>query len=188
MKLWPLAVVLLFSACLTQKAVPGDPIGKFAFEASIPTGGTGDFGPGSCDLSEAPDAGFEFSATFSRDPQSGQAYAEVGGVLREDTTLVGQLLITRASAPRSFASCKCDGVRVVETLKVLLLTPAQNLLAQDTCPEHPFDGGVVTDEGASPANAIRACGVLIDEVVPPGDAGCECAPCELHYRLNGGRR
>ena len=198
MKPWlAAAAALAISSCLTQKQVPGDPIGNFAFEATLPLEGDSEVGPGTCALAEVPDAGFSFSATFSRDPVTGQAYAEVGGVQRLDTTLEGPLLISTASAPRIFAQCKCEGVTVVETLKVVLLTPEQNRLAQDTCPDHPFDGGLSPDDGGiypSPAtgaayNAIRACGVLIDVVEPP-DGGCgeECPRCELHYRLNGGRR
>lgn len=197
MKPWLLAAAAFaLCACLTQKTVPGDPIGKFEFVGSIPLEGD-ELGAGSCALSDVPDASFAFTATFSRDPVSGQAYAEVNGVLRPDTTLEGQLLVSTAVAPRTFAGCACDGVTVRETLTVALLTPEQNRLAGDTCPDHPFDGGLAPDDAGiypsaatgSAYNAIRACGVLIDEVIPP-DGGCGdgCLPCELHYRVNGGRR
>ncbi|MHB8873813.1 MAG: hypothetical protein ACYC8T_09035 [Myxococcaceae bacterium] len=162
---------------LLDGSVPGVPDGGFV---SIPT------------------EGFEFGATFSRQKDNSQAWLTVGGVWGE-AVFDGQVVTSTRSAYRSFPECRCgDGVQVVETMRVALVSRSQSGALDGGCPANPLDGGMpAPDEDAGIVtpqstvqgfDAIRACGELEDRLVPDADAGCTCIPCTLTYKVEGDRK
>ncbi|MBI3182427.1 MAG: hypothetical protein HYZ28_09810 [Myxococcales bacterium] len=156
-----------------------------------------------CPLSEVSEAGFQLTVTFSRDAGESRVAYQHGGLVSE-ATFDGQVVEAARLAVRRLPSCNCgEQTQLRETLRVALLSQSQDRELSGRCPERPLDGGVPSPDGgvfrpASAAggfDAVRACGELLDEVVPEHsspspDAGCEeaCFSCRLLYRVEGMRR
>jgi hypothetical protein len=153
----------------------------------------------SCGLPDLPTNGFDFSGTFSRFRDGGGAYLTLNGLSR-DAGFDGQIVTSSHSAPRTFAlpdggGCAPCEMRVIETLRVALLSKSQSSAVGDRCPENPLDGGVpdvdagVTMPGSTETgfDAVRACGDLFEEITGTGTCDPLCA-CLLQYRLVGDRK
>lgn len=178
-------------ACAPEPVFPGDEVmGTFSFAASRVKGGDGD-----CAFSEAQDS-FDFQGTFSRFPDAGQIFFTVNGVSR-DGGFDGQVAEATLAAARQFSACSCSTTQVEETIRVALLSRSQDEHLDGRCPPAPLDGGVPasgSDDGgvrgpgstASGFDALRACGELIDRVLPGEE--CACEECRMTYRLEGIRR
>jgi hypothetical protein len=193
------AVVFCLS-CPGQKP-PGDELmGTFNFTATPVSSNCAEVNAGG--LSEVPDGGFTFDATFSRNKNPGtQAWVTVYGTSR-DATYDGGYVFSELMAPRTFVACAgsvstqpgCPTVAVDEVFQVVLLSASQDALLGSTCPPSALDGGVPgPDAGATPPSsqpsgfdAVRACGLLSDSILP--DAGCFCRPCSFVYSVEGKRK
>src|SRR5260370_38452926 len=90
-------------ACPGQKP-PGDElIGTFSFTATPVSSNCAAVNDGG--LSEVPDGGFTFDATFSRNKNPGtQAWVTVYGTSR-DATYDGGYVVSEPMAPRTFGAC-----------------------------------------------------------------------------------
>ncbi|MFZ5471850.1 MAG: hypothetical protein ACOZIN_20665 [Myxococcota bacterium] len=193
----PLAVLaaLACARCLTSETFPGDEVmGTFSFQAEELSK--------DCQLSDIPEGGFgPFTGTFSRIKGQPEAWLTLGEVSRE-AVFDGQVVSSTRRAPRRFPECQCDDTEVEETLTVALLSKSQDqeverLFGAAGCPPSPLDGGVPApdvDEGIVRPDstergfdAVRACGVLVDVVVPGQSCQCEM-PCTLTYRILGERK
>src|SRR5918996_681918 len=111
---------------------------------------------------------------------------------------------TRSSTPGeplgtfSFQATQIDGgcpeneFTVHETIRVVLLTQSQYAALDGGCSpaggvagaEAALDaGGPPPTRGPNGLDAVRACGLLIDEVQPAH--ACEFAPCSITFTLDG---
>lgn len=193
-------VLFLLGSCTSEVKFPGDEVmGTFDFVAEPLSNG--------CPFAEITDGGFEFSGTFSRNKEGGEAYFTVGGFSR-DAGFDGQAVESWHVAPRRFEACECRvPVQVEEGLRVALLSRSQNDALGGNCPAEPFDGGVPLVGGdagieapgsrTTGFDAIRACGELWDLVRPPEDCQLtlddetglpRCPECAVGYRVTGVRR
>lgn len=195
-----LAVTL--AGCPVEPALPGSEVmGTFEFVATAPTPDAA-----SCALLSPEEGGsagpLEFRAVLSRELGTQDAWY----TLREQSHAAlfdGQVLQVVSRAPRRFPSCvpngdpdlvACAEVEVEETLTFALLSRSQNDALGGVCPPGAPtvgipapDGAGISGPGTTPTgfDAVRACGVLVDRLVPK--EGC-CAPCSVAYRLEGVRR
>lgn len=189
-----LRLVLLALALVSCAPAPGfsgdEVLGTFAFTAVREP-----LAEDSCAFDEAQDS-FSFEGTFSRELESGQAYFTVNGSARVGT-FDGQIAEATARAERRFEACACATTVVEETLRVALLSSSQDAVLLGQCPAAALDGGVPVEEGvdggvgpprmtATGFDAVRACGELLDILVPGAD--CACDPCRMLYRVEGLRR
>lgn len=200
MRRWLLAVVLL--ACPGNPPPPGDEqMGTFEFRAERVGG--------SCDFAEIkPDAGFAFTALFSRFRDAGLYFVTIGGIPHE-AAFDGQRVTATYTAQRVFRQCGgCSGfdagapavVTMTETLAVTLVSRSQSD-AVGGCTENPPvdpDAGVVlpgsTPEGTF--DAVRACGILTEGVrlmppatsFAPGSCESQCNACTFEFSIAGDRR
>jgi len=185
----PAAICL---ACPGSQKPPGDEVmGTFSFIAT----------PVSldCTLTEVPDGGFPFDATFSRNKVPGtQAWITSFGSSRTGT-FDGQYVASDLVAGRTFTNehVACGSINVDEFIHVALLSASQDALLGSTCPATDvlFDGGIPgPDAGAAPPSsqlsgfdAVHACGILTDVTLP--DAGNPCGgQCMLSYTIDGKRK
>lgn len=181
------ALLMLFG-CTVEAPIPGDEvIGSFAFTAIRVEDG--------CSFTEAQES-FVFDGTFSRESGSTRAYFTVNDVSHEGGFDGGEVHATMR-VPRQFQACACTTSELEETIRVALVSPSQDARLGGRCPAAPFDGGVpapdtedggirATAAGETGFDALRACGELVDAVIP--GEGCACAPCRMTYRLEGVRR
>ncbi len=154
----------------------------------------------SCGLPDISSASFDFSGTYSRFRDGGGVFLTINDLSR-DAGFDGQVVTSSHSAPRTFklpdggtCSTTCE-MRVVETLKVALLSKSQSTAVGDRCPANPLDGGVPNDDAGvrlpgsteTGFDAVRACGDLFEEIVGIGTCDPLCA-CLLQYRLTGERK
>jgi hypothetical protein len=199
MRRWLLAVVLI--GCPSNPPPPGDEqMGSFEFRA-MRTGGD-------CPFGEIPaDAGFNFSASFSRFRDAGIYFVTIGGVPHE-ASFDGQRVTATYTAQRTFSQCSgCAGhdagvpavVTMTETMIVTLVSRSQSDAVMG-CTENPPvdpDAGIVlpgsTPEGTF--DAVRACGTLGEHVtiMPPvttTNANCiaQCDSCTYAFSISGDRR
>ncbi len=190
-RLTPTLSLLFLAGCPSANQVLGDePMGRFKLQASLFSS--------DCQLSDVPDGGFAFDAELSRNRGTSQAWLVIGGIAR-DAGFDGQVATSTHSAPRRFEECGCgDQTLIQETLTVALLSSSQDRALGGACPPSPLDGGVPRpdpDGGIfAPASleqggfdAIRACGELVDEVVPAEGASCSCPRCTMVFRVEGTR-
>ena len=153
-----------------------------------------------CQLAELLDeagrvASLTFVARLSQDEvDPARAYLTFDGTTR-DATYEGFVLTSARSAVRTFAQCDCPkGVTAMfdETMRVVLLSEAQDVAVGGTCPPDALDGGIpagIDGPQRQPGGifpAQRACGEMVDVLVP--GEGCKCAPCRVRYQLSGVRR
>ncbi len=187
--------VLAAGSCGGGEKLPGDEnLGTWAFTA-VPEAI-------SCALADVPDAGFQFSGTYTRNRDGGQVFLTLNGVSR-NANFDGQVVSSELTAARSFAECMPCTTEVQETLRVSILSRSQSEAAGNICPERPLDGGTPAPNDAGtitapgPTNngfdAVRACGELVDQVIakpPAGGAACnpKCGGCSLRYRITGERK
>ncbi len=194
-RLAPLSLPALFAvfACFSDPVFPGDQlVGTFRFDATLDRQRT------TCqltnpDLAPLADGGvFRFEGTFSRNMDGGAGFLTVQGFTR-DAGYEGQRVVSlhRASAQLQSCGSGCQGSAVEETLDVILLSNSQDVLIGRRC-SGLVDGGV-PDGGEPPGptpngyDAQRACGALIDDLIP-GTGNCTCtAPCRAVYTVEGTR-
>jgi hypothetical protein len=199
----PLALSLAALAACTQNSTPpGDEqLGSFSFHAEPPGSGN----QATCVLTDIPDGGFDFTATFSHFRDGGTAFVSIGGVSHAGT-FDGTTITATYSAPRSFANCSACGTTVSEVMTVLLLSESQDQALGSMCPGAGMSPPIDLDAGITPPmsagsgfDATRGCGTLVDSVASdplpdPGtnftDAGCwsACNDCLLHYVIVGERQ
>ncbi len=177
-------------ACAVESRPPGQLIGNFAFEATPLAI--------DCPLSGLPDAGFRFSATFSYQSER-EVFTTIGGVTR-GADFDGQFWRSTSSAKRTFDECACaEPTMLEESIAVALLSVSQARALGGACPANVFEGGVPEPDparGIEPPHeiengydALLACGVLTNRVVPAEGADCgTCPSCTLTYALRGERR
>lgn len=181
--------------CPSGGEIPGQTLGTYEFVAEPVVDAR------TCQLAEiltdsgAPGA-FPFTATLSQDESDPtRAYLTIDRRTR-DGTYEEPIFSSGFSAERRFEQCECDSVALEETMRVILISRSQNEALGDVCPSNPFGGGVPAP-GSAPGivgptrtggtfDSLRACGELVDVVVP--GEGCACAPCEVRYVLSGARR
>jgi hypothetical protein len=181
---WVVAAGLSLAACLGSDGVPGNERVELDFTAEPLELG--------CALKEVPTGNLQFRAIFSRVRDGQGAWLTLNRIARP-AEFDGQVVRSQMAAARRFEACECaERTDVVETMTFALLSPAQAQALGGACPEDALDGGVPTDAdagllppGALPdgLDAERACGVMVDRVVP--GEGCLCEGCELRYRLTG---
>ncbi len=153
-----------------------------------------------CSLTDVSPTTFIFEATFSRDPDTQQAWVTLSAYSR-DAGWNGQTLESVAQATRSFSGvCTSCPMAVEETIRVDLLSQSQSRASQDHCPDGPApqvdpDAGIFAPgPDAIGYDAVRACGVLSTQTVVTGslpDGGAcpdACSHCTVEYRLTGDRR
>lgn len=187
----------------TETQVPGSEVmGTFAFGS---TTGVASDPSSACVLLPAEDdvaPALDFQAVLSREEETGEAWYTLRGIPHE-ASFDGQVVRVVSRAERHFAACipadqpertECAKVFVEETLEVALLSRSQNDALGGRCPaEAPWDGVPVPDgaeihgPGTTPTgfDAVRACGVLVDRLLPEADC---CTPCSVAYRVEGVRR
>ncbi len=183
--------VLALFACQSNVRINGQEIGSFTFTATPISN--------DCPFAAVPaiDGGsFTFDGILSRDPNSTQAFMIVGNIQR-DAGFDGQIFTSEAAAPRHFAECVCDPVQMDETLRVALLSSTQDEAVGRSCPPNPLDGGIpgATPDGgvappcpsSNPCDVARACGELVDVVIPDG-GGCQCSSCTMVYSITAERK
>jgi hypothetical protein len=181
-------------SCVQEEDLPGQLIGKFQFAVSFVDAGA-PTAPG-CAYKDIPAEVSPFTATFTED--GGAVFYTMGGSTSE-ATFDGQLAEATREAPREFAECACEGVRLRETIRVTLMSLSQTQALGNQCPENPFaagDGGVPQPEPDSGVtlprrtefgfDAVKACGELVNEIIAPDE--CGCSACTLLYRVDGSRR
>lgn len=173
---------VLVTGCPSEPSYPGELLGTLSFNATL-TGSN-------CNAIDVPDAGTRFQATLSRESSGDRAWVTVGTFSR-DAGFTGQHLSSFYSANVRFETCgdACAGPELRESLEVTLLSQSQLDALGGACPAPLADGGVPLDGGTPPElapgrfQAVRACGQLVDVVVP-GD-GCTCSACTAVYQLDG---
>jgi hypothetical protein len=180
------------SSCQTDSRPPGDEVlGTYDFLTEGPTG--------TCAFPEIPlDAGLAFEVTLSRDSSGSPVWLTLGNVARE-VGFDGGRVTSVFQARRLFSGCTCTP-NLEETLDVVLLSRTQNEALAGACPVDPFDGGVPAPQpdvdggirgpgpGTQGYDAVRACGLLIDELLLPEGCTCDAGPCRLVYRTVGVKR
>lgn len=197
-----LAAAVALAGCAVEPLLPGSEVmGTFEFVASQPVEN-----PAGCALLSPSEGGtrlpLEFRVLLSRELGTEDAWY----TLRDQShpaTFDGQVLRVLSRAPRRFPSCVpngdpdlavCAEVEVEESVTFALLSKSQNDVLGGACPAGAPDSGIpvpngadVSGPGTTPTgfDAVRACGVLVDQLVPK--EGC-CAPCSVSYRLEGVRR
>ena len=186
---------LALMGCPADDGPPGDEnMGLYQFRAEpVPLSV-------SCGLPGIPNTGFDFSGTVSRFRDGGAVFLTLNGISR-DAGFDGQIITSSHSAPRTFklldggqCAAHCD-MRVVETLRVALLSQSQNAAVSDRCPANPLDGGVpgvdagVKRPGSTETgfDSVRACGDLLEDIVGIGMCDPLCS-CQLKYKLSGDRK
>ncbi len=187
---WPL---LLLVACSFEATPPGaERMGTYSFRA-LPTSRT-------CELDDVVANEFTFIATFSRDPDTADAYVTLKQYSR-DAGWNGQTIESVTAATRSFGGgCAGCPMALEETLRVDLLSQSQSVASGNTCPDGPpptanDDAGIrAPGPDKFGYDAVRACGVLSTSTRvtgPSPDGGlCPvvCSQCTLGYRLTGERQ
>lgn len=178
------ALVALY-ACANSPQIIGVLIGNFTFTATPVSN--------DCPFISVPDGGFTFDAILSHDPSSTKAGMLVANVER-DAGFDGQYFVSLQSASRQFSDCgpNCDKTRIDETIRIALLSRTQDEALSHNCPPNPLDGGVPAPDGGvvlpgpipGGFDAVRACGEMVDAVVPDGGA-CTCAACTMVFQLEG---
>jgi hypothetical protein len=183
---------LTLCGCPVEEGPPGDEnMGLYQFRAEPVSF--------ACGLPDVPNNGFDFSGTFSRFRDGGPVFMTLNGIPR-DAGFDGQIINSSHSAARTFnlpdgGPCAPCEMRVVETLRVSLLSKSQSAAVGDRCPSNPLDGGVpdadggVTLPGSTETgfDSVRACGELYEEIVGSGVCDPLCA-CLLKYRVVGERK
>lgn len=183
MKWYPLVMLL---ACSTNSGIPGsDIIGTFAMTAEPIER--------QCELSDVPATSFDFLATVSRDPGTGQAWLTLRGYPRA-AEWNGQAVVSEASARRIFNDCGGCETQLEESIRLSLLSESQATAVGSQCPVNPLDGGVpLESEGILPpghqpgAEALLACGEM-STVIRSANLCPKCEGCSVHYRLKGVRQ
>jgi hypothetical protein len=153
-----------------------------------------------CELDEVSDAGFDFEATFSRDPDAGLAWVTLSGYSR-DASWDGQVVRSVAVAERVFIACGGCVTRVVEDLEVSLLSSSQAGVVGFACPAAPLDGGTPRPDDAgvlapraisSGFDSLLACGELRTALdssdTDAGSCPGVCRACTSRFGLTGTRR
>ncbi len=179
------AALAALYACANNPQISGVQIGTFTFTATSVSN--------NCPFISVPDGGFQFDAILSRDPSSTKAYMRVGSVER-DAGFDGQYFTSLHSAPRQFTDCgpNCDKTRIDEAIRFALLSRTQDEALNHNCPPNLLDGGVPAPDGGvvlpgpipGGFDAVRACGEVVDAVVPDGGA-CSCDACTMVFHLEG---
>lgn len=180
----------MLCACLDEPPFRGDEVmGTFAFTAE----------PWvlDCELADVAKDRFDFTGTFSRFRDGGEAFFTLNGV-ETPAEFDGQVVRTERAAARRFPECECgDRTSLHEMLAVALLSKSQDEALEGSCPPDALDGGIPSGGGIRrPAStergfdAVRACGLLVDTVIPETEANCSpvCQRCRLTYRVRGDRR
>jgi len=193
--------LLLAAACASGEAPPGEPVGTFAFVATLePAAGETD----RCTFAGAP-ARLTFDGSFSRDPATGAAWLQIDGTLREGTLdgatfdmgLPRQPDGSTRLVPRRLSACDCD-LGFDESIVGRLLTgpaggcedlPPEEAPGQATCPRLGEDGELAWDTCGS------ACGTLVEAVRPVSPCTCTVAgeevpapaTCSFVYRFEARR-
>lgn len=212
----PLALVGAV-ACVPSNTPPGDLIGNFTFDTTLPLTADGGLTPedqaafSDCipTLSEVVPSNFTFDAVLSTD--GGTGFFTYGGKSR-DGVFDGQFLVGSLREERRFTACTCKGngkVYVDETIRFAVLSSSQAAALQAAgvpCSANLLDGGVPLNPAAgivppsrnsSGYDAVWACGELVDVVEPdpPSDAGvCTCTgqdagwTCAINYPVTGTRK
>jgi hypothetical protein len=192
--------LLLLAACSAGEPPPGEAIGTFAFVATLEPAD----GPDRCAFDGAP-ARIAFDGGLSRDPETGAAWLQIDGTLREgwlegaafELGLPVQPDGSTRLVPRQLRACTCT-LGFAESLAGTLVPriedgcetpPAEEPLGIDTCPRLDEEGELSWDTCGG------ACGTLVETVRPT--APCTCvvddmevrAPdeCRFVYRLEGRR-
>jgi len=195
------AAVLLWGCPSTSPPIPGsERMGTFDFTAQVVRLSDGGVDPAweDCSLKkvpivEAPGDDFAFQAILSREPSTNEVWLTIGGVSRK-ATFDGQLVESTFSADRQFQAFDGGG-KLSERFKVALLSRSQSLWLGGLCPADALDGGLpgpdagVTLPGSTQNgfDALRACGVLTDDVEPPPTC-VGCQGCTLRYPVTGVRK
>ena len=183
------ALVLLY-ACSNNPTIVGEEIGRFTFNATAQVSND-------CPFAAAMfgDAAvlFSFDAILSHSTTSTKAYMLLGNVQR-DAGFDGLYFVSEHAAPRQFAECgtSCDKTTVDETIQLAVLSRTQDEALGSRCPPNPLDGGVPPpDGGVLPPHpipggfdAVRACGELLDVVIPDGGS-CSCTGCTMVFQVEG---
>lgn len=194
-----LLLSFLLLGCPEQAATPGEELlGQFELVAD-PVSST-------CSYAEAPSGQLPFTLQVRRALDGGEVRVTLNG-LERPATFDGQVLRTAYETPRTFvdcscnaeqrdAGCACSGATLTETLELALASLSQDQVLGGACPADALDGGMPApseDAGISlPTttsrgfDAVRACGVLVDDIQPA--EGCFCAACSMRYAVRGVRR
>ena len=199
-----LVAVLVLGGCPSSTpAIPGsERMGTFDFTAQVVRQADGGLDPAwedcsaknpSINSNEAPEDDFTFQAIFSRDPSTNEAWITIGGISRK-AVFDGQYVDSTFSADRQFQAFDGGG-QLTEHFTVALLSRSQSLALGSVCPAEPLDGGLpgpdagVTLPGptGNGFDALRACGVLENDVQPPSTC-VGCSGCTLRYPVTGVRK
>jgi hypothetical protein len=207
-RLFGALAVWALSAC-SSTSVPGNvQLGTFGFAAQLVDGGTlPHFSASGADagvvLVVTPDGGFNgfsFVATLSLDrpkPAGAVLYPAwvTQGAVSRDAGFDGQYLTSTAEAPRAFPACACgEGINVIETLTLAVLSPAQASGLDGKCPPNVLDGGLPPGPPLDLSIEVSAiesplvCGALVDELSPQPGVGCLCGPGFAVFEVTGVRQ
>ena len=191
--------LLLAAACSAGESAPGEPIGTFAFEATLDATDL----PGRCAFEGAPPR-ISFDGSLSRDPATGKAWLQIDGTLREGDLACAAFTLdlpklpdgSTRLVPRRLPACTCD-LGFSERLEGFLVPslgpacepPGDETPGAATCPRLDENGELAWDTCGG------ACGTLTESVRP--DAPCKCvvdgvetqAPenCSFVYRFEARR-
>jgi hypothetical protein len=189
------AAFALLPACPTPVEEPGEPIARFAFEATVGETGLWHCTDSGYPVTSLPASQFAFTAHFRGAGDGGIHWMVVGSFAR-DAGFDGQFVSSAHAAPRRFEQCgqeEGDNAIVEELLHVALLSRSQ--VDGGDCPLNPLTGGVpaptpdgsIVAPGMTPSgfDALKACGVLVDTIVPNNPGACPS--CTTVYQLNGTR-
>jgi len=176
------AGVLLFVGCPGADPYPGEFLQTFRFSATL--------AESNCDPVDVPDAGANFEAILSREKEGSRAYLTVNRFAR-DAGFEGQSVVSAHAAQVPFDTCgaSCEAPTLNETMRFTLLSQSQLDALGGKCPTPLADGTVALDGGvaanldAGTFDAVRACGRLVDEMMPGNN--CTCSACKATYLLEG---
>lgn len=197
----PLLGLLLATACSPAEGPPGEPIGTFAFVATLEPSTEA----GRCTFAGAP-ARISFDGSISRDPVTNEAWLQIDGTLREGTLdgstftlgLPEQPDGSTRLVPRHLDACTCDlgfdedlaGYLVPRLEEGCATPPAEEPPGADTCPRIDEGGELAWDtcggacgtltESVRPASSICTCTVDGAEVPAPSQ-------CTFVYRFEARR-
>lgn len=177
-----LATVAVGVSCVQDAPFPGESMGVFHFDAAL----VPPLSPNCERISELRDAGFSFEGTFSQLKDGSKAYFTINRISRE-ATFDGQTMTSVYTAPRRFEVQGCPpDWQDTETLQVALLSESQSRAVSGSCEGFFADAGAIavdadagvvapsfTSEGF---DAVRACGALIEHLVPSTPSGAP-QPC-----------